>query len=80
MLQELDPVVLMKDVPEAQLIVGDTGSIVHVYSIGRALEIEVVSLSGETIAIVTLPTDAVRAVAAGDVPHAPRKLGQSVAK
>jgi Domain of unknown function (DUF4926) len=77
MLRELDTVVLTKDIPEAKLTAGDMGAIVHAYTDGQAFEVEVVSLTGETVAIVTLPADAVRAVAEGEIPHA-RKLDRAV--
>ena len=70
MLQDLDRVALTRDIPEHDLVVGDLGAIVHIYADGKAYEVEFVGLAGETIAIVTLPAEAVRAVAKGEIANA----------
>ena len=70
MLQDLDSVALTRDVPESGLTAGDLGAIVHVYADGKAYEVEFVGLAGETIALVTLPADSVRAVEKGEIAHA----------
>ena len=68
--QELDRVALTRDVPESGLTAGDLGAVVQVYADGDAFEVEFVGLTGETVAVVTLPTDAVRAVERGEIAHA----------
>ena len=50
---ELDTVVLLRDLPEAGLRSGDLGAIVQVYG-GEALEVEFVTASGRTQALLTL--------------------------
>ena len=66
-LAEMDRVVLTRDLPESGLSSGDVGVIVHVYDAGHAYEIEVFSLTGATVAVVTVSAGALRPVAHGDV-------------
>ncbi len=73
--QELDTVVLNRDLPERGLRTGDLGAVVHVYE-PDALEVEFVSASGKTEALVTLKLDDVRAVADGDL-IAVRRFGRT---
>ncbi len=55
--QELDAVVLVRDLPDAGLRAGDMGAIVHVHG-PQALEVEFVTDAGRTQALLTLnPTD-----------------------
>jgi hypothetical protein len=60
MIQELDTVVLTRDIPAEGLRKGDLGAVVLVHQDGAAHEVEFVTLDGDTLALVTLPTDAVR--------------------
>jgi hypothetical protein len=71
--QELQRVVLTTDLPEHGLAQGDVGTVVDVYAGGEGYEVEFVTLTGETIGVVTVTADQVRAVSEGDVSHA-RKL------
>jgi hypothetical protein len=64
--KELETVVLDRDLPEHRLRRGDLGAIVHVYE-PDGLEVEFVSASGKTEALVTLKSTDVRAVADGDL-------------
>ena len=73
--KELQTVVLNRDLPEAGLRGGDLGAVVQVYE-PDGLEVEFVSASGKTEALVTLRDDDVRAVADGDL-IAVRKLDRS---
>ena len=63
---ELDTVVLLRDLPEGGLRCGDLGAIVHVYG-GEALEVEFVTASGRTQALLTLPVSDVRPVRDDDL-------------
>ena len=63
---ELDTVVLLRDVPEAGLRAGDLGAVVHVYD-AEALEVEFVTASGRTQALLTLPISDVRRVRDDDL-------------
>jgi len=65
-LQTLDVVVLNEDLPLQGLKRGDLGTVVDVYS-PEAIEVEFVTASGRTQALVTLPASAVREVADDDL-------------
>jgi hypothetical protein len=69
MIKELDTVVLTRDIPEKQLCQGDLGAVVLVHADGQAYEVEFVTLGGETVALMTLPADAVRAVTGREIAH-----------
>jgi hypothetical protein len=64
--KELDTVVLTRDLPELQLRKGDLGAVVRVYGT-NGLEVEFVSASGRTEALITLKSTDVRAVDDGDM-------------
>lgn len=70
MIQELDSVVLTKDIPEHHLKAGDTGAVVLVYGKEEAYEVEFVALNGETFALVTLYPHQVRPARKGELSHA----------
>ena len=70
MIQELDTVILTRDIPEQKLRKGDLGAVVLVHQDGAAYEVEFVTLGGETLAVVTLPADAVRAATGREIAHA----------
>jgi len=57
----LETVVLNTDLPEHGLKTGDLGAVVQIYE-PDGLEVEFVSASGQTQALVTLQVDAVRSV------------------
>jgi len=73
--KELQTVVLERDLPEQGLRRGDLGAVVQVYE-PDGLEVEFVSASGRTEALVTLKKTDVRAVADGDL-IAVRQLDRS---
>ncbi len=62
----LDTVVLDRDIPEHGLRRGDLGAVVEMYD-PNGLEVEFVTASGRTAALVTLTTRDVRAVADDDL-------------
>lgn len=64
--KELDTVVLDRDVPEHGLRRGDLGAVVKVYQ-PDGLEVEFVTASGRTQALVTLTEQDVRAVGEEDL-------------
>ena len=72
MIKELDLVVLKRDLPEGRLKAGDIGTVVLEHSGGQGFEVEFLTLTGETVAVVTVPSDAVRAVDEGEIAHARR--------
>lgn len=59
MYKELDTVVLTRDVPESGLRAGDLGAIVEVYSLD-SFEVEFVTASGHTQALLTLEAPDIR--------------------
>lgn len=73
--KELETVVLDRDLPERGLRKGDLGAVVAVYE-PDGLEVEFVSASGRTEALLTLKEGDVRAVADGDL-IAVRRLDRS---
>ncbi|MDZ4863394.1 MAG: DUF4926 domain-containing protein [Gemmatimonadota bacterium] len=64
--RELDTVVLTHDVPEAGLRVGDLGAIVSVLA-PAAFEVEFVTTSGKTRAVLTLTSVDIRPVTDDDL-------------
>ena len=64
--KQLDSVVLQRDLPEYHLLAGDLGAVVHLYE-PDGLEVEFVSASGKTEALVTLSESDLRTVADGDL-------------
>ena len=69
MIKELDTVVLTRDIPQEKLRQGDLGAVVLVHGDGTAYEVEFVTLGGETVAVMTLLPDAVRAVTGREIAH-----------
>jgi hypothetical protein len=63
---ELDTVVLKIDMPSHGLKTGDVGTVVQVYS-EDAVEVEFVTASGRTQALVTLETASIRPVGSKDI-------------
>jgi Domain of unknown function (DUF4926) len=70
MIDELDLVVLKRDLPMERLAVGDVGTVVVVCQHGAGYEVEFATLSGDTVAVVTLDASDVRPVEAREIVHA----------
>jgi hypothetical protein len=70
MIDELDLVVLKRDLPTERLAVGDVGTFVLVHQQGAGYEVEFMTLSGDTVAVVTLDASDVRPVEAREIVHA----------
>lgn len=68
-MQELDVVVLTRDLGEHGLRRGDIGAVVHRYGDGAAYEVEFVTAAGATVAVVTLAAADVRPVGGGEILH-----------
>lgn len=62
----LDTVVLVRDLPEHGLKAGDLGAVVEIHS-PSGLEVEFVTASGRTTALVTLTSNDVRAISDTDL-------------
>ena len=71
-LDTLESVVLTRNIPEHGLQMGDLGTVVQVYP-GGAIEVEFVTCSGATQALLTLGEEDVREVDSQDLP-ATRRL------
>ena len=69
MVQELDRVILQTDLPEHGLIAGDLGTVVLVHKNNAGYEIEFFALTGDTIAVASVPADKVRPVRRSEVAH-----------
>ena len=68
-LVEYGEAILMKDQPQVGLRAGDVGAVVMIYQDGAAYEVEFVTKQGKTLAVLTLPSDEVRAPSSEDMPH-----------
>ena len=68
----LDTVVLDRDLPEHGLRKGDIGAVVEIYE-PDALEVEFVTASGSTVALVTIDSKGVRPPADDDMMSARRR-------
>lgn len=79
-IDEFKEAVLLRDVPDDGLRAGDVGVVVEVFPgrSGRApgYIVEFMTLTGETVAVVQVPADAVRSVTDGDMPRV-RSLARS---
>ena len=70
MIEELDCVVLTRDIPEKKLKTGDVGTVVMVYKDGEAFEVEFMTLDGDTFALATLMAADVRPARGLEIAHA----------
>jgi Domain of unknown function (DUF4926) len=66
MINELDLVVLKRDLPKEH----DVGTVVLVHQQGAGYEVEFTTLSGDTVAVVTLDASDVRPIEAREIVHA----------
>ena len=69
MFDELDVVVLTHNIKDSGLEKGDLGTIVHLYSDKKAMEVEFVAASGKTIAVLTLTPEDIRPMAKNEILH-----------
>ena len=76
MIEELDSVVLTRDIPESGLTVGDVGTVVHRYEAPRGYEVEFAAGDGSTVAVLTLEAADLRPLEEGDMLHV-RKLASA---
>ena len=70
MIDELDLVVLKRDLPAERLAAGDVGTVVLVHQQGAGYEVEFTTLSGDTIAVMTLDASDVRPIEGREMVHA----------
>ena len=67
--RELETIVLTHDIRNYGLKAGDMGAVVNVYDMGNAAEVEFVTATGTTIALVTLKASDIRSTKSNDVLH-----------
>ncbi len=69
-LESFSRVVITRDIPDQEVYQGDIATVVEQYhdSTGGVIgfEVEVVAANGETLAVASVPADAVRTPTAGD--------------
>jgi len=70
MIEDLDRVVLTRDIPEKKLKAGDVGTVVMVYKDGEAFEVEFMTLDGDTFALETLMAADLRPARGVEIAHA----------
>ena len=70
MFEELETVVLTKDIQNHSLKKGDIGTVVHIYHNKKIFEVEFVDASGETIAVLTLTENDIRSMDKREILHA----------
>ena len=68
-IKEHDCVVLTTNLPNEGLEAGDVGTVVHIHKGGEGYEVEFMTLTGETVAIVTLLAGQVRPLTRRDLAH-----------
>lgn len=69
-MKEHERVVLTCDLDEHGLLTGDVGTVVHVHEAAAAYEVEFMTLTGQTLAVVTLRAAQIRPIAQREIPHA----------
>ncbi|MCR4316633.1 MAG: DUF4926 domain-containing protein [Planctomycetes bacterium] len=72
MIEEHDCIVLLQDRPDEGLKAGDVGTVVHIHKDGAAYEVEFMTFTGETVAVITLLPDDVRSISSEDIAQARR--------
>lgn len=69
MFEELDTVVLNRNIGKYHLKKGDIGAVVHVFEEGKALEVEFVTAKGKTVAVLTLTPSDIRPMERNEILH-----------
>jgi hypothetical protein len=69
-MQEIDLVVLTRDLPEKNLRAGDIGTVVVVHKAGAGYEVEFATLGGRTLTVLTVREGDVRPVGDYEIAHA----------
>lgn len=69
MIDELDTVVMTRDLPHRGIVEGDLGTVVFVYADKDTIEVEFVSGDGSTVTVETLAAGDVRPIAADEILH-----------
>lgn len=69
MINELDLVVLTRDMEDHSLKSGDVGTVVHCYDDNIGFEVEFVTAEGKTIAVLTLTKKDIRPFVRSEILH-----------
>lgn len=69
MIEELASVVLTTNLPEPGLQAGDIGTVVLVHQEGKGYTVEFMTLSGDTVAVVTVSAEQVRPIRTNEIAH-----------
>lgn len=69
MIQEHECVVLTQAIPAEGLEAGDVGTVIHIHNGGAGYEVEFMTLTGRTVAVVTVLPSQVRPVGKRDLTH-----------
>ena len=69
MIKEFERIILNENIPEKHLIKGDIGSVVMIYENGKAYEVEFITLTGKTVAVVTLDSHQIRQIRKNEISH-----------
>jgi hypothetical protein len=69
MIKEHDCVVLTRDIVAEGLKAGDIGTVVHIHGQSAEYEVKFITLSGETVTVVTLLPPQVRPIAPREIAH-----------
>ncbi|MCY7331591.1 MAG: DUF4926 domain-containing protein [Pseudanabaena sp. CAN_BIN31] len=69
MIRELDRVVLADRIDEADLEIGDIGTVVFVYKQHKGYEVEFITLTGETVAVVSVLPSQIRIIRDREIAH-----------
>jgi hypothetical protein len=70
MIRELDTVALNRDLVKCGLAKGDLGTVVHVYADDNAFEVEFMTLTGDTLGVMTLEAGDIRPIHEREIAHA----------
>ncbi|MCG8350880.1 MAG: DUF4926 domain-containing protein [Chloroflexales bacterium] len=70
MIEELESVVLTVNMPERGLQAGDIGIVVLVHEEGKGYTVEFMTLSGDTVAVITVFAEQIRPIRANEIAHA----------
>lgn len=69
MIERFSTVILTEDLPDEELVAGDSGTVVDIYHEGAAYEVEFFALSGDTVAVATVESKLVRSATKEDITH-----------
>ena len=69
MFDELDTIVLNKNIEKYNLKKGDIGTVVHVYEADKAVEVEFITAKGKTVAVLTLLSSDIRPMERNEILH-----------